>query len=596
MGKIKAQDDNTLRDLLQNKNFIFRIPINQRKYSWQEEQLEAFWEDFVKLVGKNSSHYLGVVSLITKEIDDMNFKCFEIIDGQQRITTVILLVSALRDVYLALKDINKAKGIHANYLSAISTRKCLNKLEVSRLDKFTFSKIVNINEGEGTEVDILECAELELKKDKCRYINNDNDEFINNTMIEAYKFFYNKLIDYINIVSDIKEQKNRLLDIEESLGKIDIIIIKSDDIESMFLFFDSLNNRGLQLSRMDIIRNSLLKIIQEKFPNSLDEFGELWDRLVIRLDSFDELKFLKYYFMCTKENKIISEKELPKRYEQYFNEFESKGELKKEIQKIIDYSKIYTQLFDKSKLSTNDTLLQRVVKQINQLGQQACYSFFMEYIYNVDDNNRQVNIAKNLENMMYRRIICGKSTKPLDGIFREFINLRLPTNNLYEFNDIDILNRIKENSPNDEEFKSVLIDRVWERNEITNYTLRKYEFELLPNHNSMDYILKDRQDVHIEHIMPENFNSAWQNQLGISDKKGTYDVFVKKLGNLVLLDADINTAVKDSLFNVKKELYKDSTLLQTKELLDNYTTWNIEDIRSRTDKLANKFLEIWNLD
>ena len=122
----------------------------------------------------------------------------------------------------------------------------------------------------------------------------------------------------------IDDKKNYLLDLEESLAKLDVILIKSDDIESIFLFFESLNNRGLQLSKMDIIRNVLLKIVSERFSESLSEFGDLWDKLVTTLDGHDEIKFLKYYFMCTKENKIIKEISSSNSYDEFILKIKKK--------------------------------------------------------------------------------------------------------------------------------------------------------------------------------------------------------------------------------------------------------------------------------
>ncbi|MBE6055185.1 MAG: DUF262 domain-containing protein [Clostridium sartagoforme] len=597
MSKIHAEDDKTIKDLLESNSLIFKIPINQRKYSWENDQLEMFWQDLNSVIINKKRHYLGVLSLIIKDSEDVNFNCYEIIDGQQRMTTIILLVSALRDIYCALNDENKSKKIQESYLCAVSTRKCLNKLEVSKIDNLTFSKLVNINCGDGTDILLDDCYEIDLKKNKCRVIDSMSNGFINKKMFEAYRYFYNEILNGIQDKNN-EERKNYLLDIEEALSKFDIILIKSEDIESMFLFFESLNNRGLQLSKIDIVRNGLLKIVSERFNDSLECFGEMWDELVVNLCEHDEIKFLKYYFMCTNENKIIQAKELPKYYEEYFKSFNNKNDLKLEIEKMKKYSIIYSTLFTKDEVSTSDSEYIKNIKLINQLGQQACHSFLMEYIYWVKDSIRLNNITDLIEKMMFRRIICMKSTKQLDGIFRDLIKCRElnNSNKKYNFSDDKIKDIIIKNTPSDAEFHKMLKEISWDKNEIVSYFFRKLEYKISGNNSSRQFVIKPRKEVHVEHILPQNVKSEWAVKLNLQNDGATYTMLSLKLGNLILLEFDINTSIKDSLFNIKINKYKDSTLNQVKEFICKYEEWNENNINIRTDKLAEKALEIWSIN
>lgn len=596
MSKIHAEDDKTIKDLLESNSLIFKIPINQRKYSWQSDQLEMFWQDLMSIITNKKRHYIGVLSLIIKENEDVNFNCYEVIDGQQRMTTTILLVAALRDIYCALNDENKAKKIQENYLSALSTRKCFNKLEVSKLDTLTFSKIVNINLGDGTDILLDDCYDIELKRNRCRTVESDANIFINKNMLEAYKYFYNEIINKIEGKNN-EERKNLLLDIEEALSKLDVILIKSEDVESMFLFFESLNNRGLQLSKIDIVRNGLLKIVSERFSDSLETFGEMWDELVVNLCEYDEIKFLKYYYMCSRENKIIQAKELPKYYEDYFKTFENKNDLKVEIEKMKKYSVIYTELFTKEEVSTADFEYQRNIKLINQLGQQACHSFLMEYIFNVKDNDRLKNITNLIEKMMFRRIVCMKSTKQLDGIFRDMIKSRElnEQNKRYIFNDETIKGIIIENTPSDTEFDSMLREISWDKNDVVSYFLRKVEYKLSGVNSSKQFVIKSRKEVHVEHILPQNTKSPWAKSLNLEGDGATYSMLSLKLGNLILLEFDINTSIKDSLFDIKIKEYSKSSLKQVESFTKEYKDWNEETIYQRTDKLVEEALSIWNI-
>lgn len=593
MSRIHSEDDKTIKDLLESNSLIFRIPINQRKFSWGNEQLEMFFEDLKGIIGGDNRHYLGVLSLIVKECDDINFNCYEIIDGQQRTTTIILFVAALRDIYYALRDEIKAKKIQENYLSALSIRKCFNKLQVSRLDSFTFNKIVNINVGDGTDILLDDCPSIACKRNKCRTIDYSSNDYVNIKMYNAYRYFFNEILLEIERFDTIDDKKNYLLDLEESLAKLDVILIKSDDIESIFLFFESLNNRGLQLSKMDIIRNVLLKIVSERFSESLSEFGDLWDKLVTTLDGHDEIKFLKYYFMCTKENKIIKEKDLPSYYDTYLKKYTMKNDLRLEIDRMRKYSILYTKLFTKEVISTSDEIYVRNIKMINQLGQQACHSFLMDYMYYVSDESRLDYITSLIEKMMLRRIVCSRSTKQLDGIFRDIIKTKFK--NGYEYNDTEIYNIIIDNIPSDVEFANTLKEKVWDANEITNYILRKFEYELSGKSLSKEFVIRSRKDVHIEHIIPVNFDSEWPKELNLQGEKSQYDILTSKLGNLILLEFDINTSIKDSLFNVKLAKYRESTLKQVQIFINEFDKWNEEKINERTENLVELAVNIWRV-
>lgn len=601
MGKIKAQDNFTIKDILQSNSMIFKIPYNQRRYSWEASQIEKFWEDFNEVIEKKrESHYMGVLSLI--KTSEAKLSENEVIDGQQRLTTIMLLIAAIRDIYVALGNEKMSIKLQETYLLAMLTRESICKLTPSRVDTYTFEYLVNINEGTGTDVVIRKDDNIELKRNKCRQIDcrSNQDKFVNKQMVDSYQFFYQKLVDKISGYTTKEERNNYLLDVEEALGGLEIILISSDDQTSLFLFFDSLNNRGLQLSQMDIIRNSFLRIIAQKFPGEIEKFSEMWDKLVIELDSYDAVKFFKYYYMCTKESKIYEASGLPEAYEKYFSKIQQPYEMKSEIQRMISYSKIFTKLFTKEQEKIDDPKYIINIKRINDIGQQACHSFLMDYLYIVQAEDRLAETTLLIEKMMYKRAITGQSTKALDGIFKGLIGCKIEKSGKLEYDDKIIYDNIAKQIPTEQEFKDRLVKRNWERNNLTSYTLRKYEYFLLEQSGSGAYnkILKARKDVHIEHIMPENCNDQWKTYLSINSDQDleTYMISLSKLGNLTLLEFNINESIQDSLYEEKilKENYGKSELIQVKNLVSEYKEWNIEKIKSRTENIADKLCEIFS--
>lgn len=475
-------DDLTLNKLLLDKEVIFQIPINQRKYSWKKEQVEQYWEDIIKTIDDDSArHYLGVISLINKEKLGINTVKYEVIDGQQRLITTLLFISALRDCLISKGDIKAAEKIQENYLEVSVRKKKYPKLTSSKLDSYTFNSIVNIDEF--TE-DI-----------NFRTVEKTDEEAINENIIKTYNLFYNNIIELCEKKSnDLNEQLELLDDIQNLLLKIEIIQVISDNIANMFLYFDSLNSRGLQLNQMDIIRNNFFRVISEKFLDKIKSYGEIWDNLVLILQDHDPIRFLKYFMICEKKM-IYQIKDLPNKYDKFFTGIVDEKEMELTVRRLIDYSRIFVDLFSKNNGISH-------LDNINYLGQQACHSFLMDYFYCVKDKERRNNILYALEIMNYKRIITGKSTKKLDGIFKMLISKKQQG----EYIDDSLLLAISENTPKDDDFIRCFKEREWKRDNLTLYTVNKiwnYYYDNkdnLKNSYQIEYILHGIDEKYINSI------------------------------------------------------------------------------------------------
>ena len=126
--KLETNDNYTMGTIFNNNSFRFIVPLNQRKYDWEEEQIEDFWNDLHKIskkANRDKWHYLGVISLIEKENSQIDYNDYKIIDGQQRIITTSLLIAALRDFYYNIENKRAAEKIHEKYLLIDATRGCL---------------------------------------------------------------------------------------------------------------------------------------------------------------------------------------------------------------------------------------------------------------------------------------------------------------------------------------------------------------------------------------------------------------------------------------------------------------------------------------
>jgi|GEM_PF-5175555 len=596
-NRLKAHDDMSMEDIFRTNKYSMNIPLNQRKFDWNMSEIEDYWEDFQKILnGDKDSHYLGVLSFIIT--DDPNHpnrfdgSIYEVTDGQQRIITTSLLVSALRDVYLSLNNDKEAEKIQEEYFICDEINALYDKITVSRLDQYTFETLVNIHRITNSNFELLGGREITLKKNGGRKVKKDSSQYINKKMVDTYNFFYNEIVDKYNKISDVEEKGVFLKNIQITLKRLQIIVITSRDAEFLYMFFDTINNRGLQLSKMDIIRNKLLSIITNISESSVTNISRLWDELVIILDELDVSRFLKYYYMCSQE-KILSSNELPNRYEKLFLDLNDYSKVEKELERMIDYAKIYAGFYKTFDSNINSEQYIKSISNINDIGQQACYSFLMDYFYYVEDTKRRNVMTQALEKFMFRRVISKSSSKKLDGIFRRMIQTgkRNITGKLY--NDKVLLEVIKGENPSEDTFSYNFINKEWDRSSLTNYVLRQIEYKLINDDSEYRKIIKSRKEVHIEHIAPESPTTEWLEYLKLDKNK--YKEYVNQLGNLILLKSNLNMKAKRKSFSEKKEMYYNESDLKQVEGICNLDKWTKLKIDKRTKNLYENYKDLWRI-
>lgn len=605
---LKADDNMSIGTTFSDEHYCISIPLNQRKFDWKpEEQVQEFWNDFRKILD-GDNHYFGVLSFVVAD-DHINTSrpqksLLVVTDGQQRLLTTSLLIAALRDVYFALDEEEEAKRIHKKFLLVTRVREEFQKLTVSNIDTYTFNQVVNCHSIRGKKINLIPDYDIKLEEGQHRNIVRNESEFINEKIADSYTFFYNELVSDLCAKESIEEKMDWLELIEKKLDETYVIWITSEDPDFLYTFFETLNNRGLKLNQMDIIRNKLLDIVSEIVKNEMNkefspeeikdevtfkvrEVSEMWDELVIKLTDLDITKYLKYYFMAAKE-KILSANKLPSEYERFFKGIETYENLKEEVNKMINYSRIYYKFHNLSSSFQDIKISEMHIANINSFKQQAGYSFLMDYYAEVEDEKRRSAITKYIEVLMFRRVICSSSTKELDKIYLEMIKCKESN-----YDDEKLLLVIEKYLPEDENFKFHFKNRYWERDTITNYVLRQYEYELMDEEVEFSRRIKDRSEVHIEHIAPYSPTTEWLKSL--NKDQSEYNKVVGNIGNLVLLKKELNLKAKQKQFVEKKNVYyKDSELDQVKEVCKS-SSWNEEEIQTRNQTILDTCFVKWEI-
>lgn len=541
----------------------FRIPIFQRRYSWEDDHCEQLWRDVLR-IGKNNdilSHFLGSIVYIGEGIlQAAAVPELLVIDGQQRLTTLSLLILALSR---AIKKSGSEIGI--------TPKKLLNYyLFNADEDNELRYKLLLTYHDKNTLIQLL-----------------DNRELPPNTstrLVENYQFFETKLqnVDLKTVFAGIKK-----------LVIVDIALDRS--IDDPQLIFESLNSTGLSLSQADLIRNYVLMGQNFDFQSKL--YNDHWLPMEQRFGD----AYAKKFDLFVRDYLTLKRRQIPNIgavYETFKNHVPRQitpEDLQATIAEIARYSKYYVSFALEQE---EDSELQDCFSDINTLEVTVAFPFLLEvyddYTQGKINKLETIDILRLVESYVFRRAICDIPTNSLNRTFSERLMPNVNKNNYLESLKKTFLH-LEDMSdtyryPSDSEFKQeFMVKGVYNNLRRCQYLLRKLE-----NHNNKQPIRRI-EDYTVEHIMPQNseLSEEWQKELG-ENWQEIQEKYLHTIGNLTL--TGYNSVLSDHPFSKKKELkpggFRDGGLRLNVSLVD-ACQWNEEAIQARAKELAEKALKIW---
>ena len=569
------RDATKISDYFYGAKTLFIIPLYQRKYAWQQKHCVRLFEDLKKIHKENIySHFFGsIVSTKADEHEDDQL----IIDGQQRITTLSLLILAGLNA-VANGDMQKGdediEEVRKNYLYAVRRR-------VDRQIK------LRPIEGDIEAYDAL--------------FSNNPDEFVKNTGITSnYLLFYQM----------IKASDLTFTDLIESIEKLIIIDICLDSKDNPQLIFESLNSCGKDLEEADKVRNYLLMSLT---PSEQEEYYRSYWSKIEKLTDNEPTMFIRDYL--TVENGAISN--IEELYFDFKKYDEEKHIVRRDLlEKMLKFARYYRQITNGE---TGNERIDRKLKQIANIGTTVHLPFFLAFFDYADanelDENERYEVLDVVENYWARRIICNYPANALQKMFstlhtdimkiykrheKREIELTLPYSQLLKF--VLLRKQGTASFPNDIEVKDMFPTRQIYRIPIS---YRYFLFERMENENSPeanDTIVPKMQsgEFTIEHIMPQTLTSQWKQELG-DDWENIYDTYLHTFANLTL--TGFNASYSNHSFMEKKEGYIDrkgnkidgfdNSAFRLSNYLKHCTKWTLDEIKERGDILLKNFLDMW---
>ncbi len=539
-----------------NGNKQFLIPVYQRYYSWDIEQCKRLWNDIEDMQKHNKyGHFVGSIVNIAEQAMPTGVQKYMIIDGQQRITTLTLMLIALRDY-----AIKHPEDTSINY---------------RRIDNMLLKN------------------EYEDGDERYKLLLTENDRDILISLVERKPIpdstISRLLVNYEYFAGQI--EKNKLLpsEIYESIGKLQIVNITLDrTIDDAQAIFESLNSTGKELSESDLIRNYILMGL--KNDEQMYVYEHMWRPMELLFEYEKQGSVMDRFFRDYLTMKLTRIPKIDNIYEEFKSyhlncEFSSIQDLCTDLLK---YSKYYT---DMVFVRSSNMEICSLYSDIKDLKMEVVFPFllkvhndFKEGIISEDDF---IEILKMCISYVFRRSICDIPTNSLNKTFATLRNEIKPDDYINSIKAFFILRDDYKQFPDDDKFVS-----AFESRDIYNMRSRNYILSHLENYNNKASIIIENYTI--EHIMPQNtkLNDEWKKELG-PDWREIQKKYIHTIGNLTL--TAYNSEMSDRPFMVKMDMqggFKESAL-RLNAYLVKLTEWNEEHINERAKLLSDKAKEIW---
>lgn len=549
-----ARKGNIYEILNGNKQFL--IPVYQRYYSWDLEQCRRLWNDIVEMQKKGKvGHFVGSIVNIAEQAMPTGVQKYMIIDGQQRMTTLTLLLLALRDY--AIKNPED---------QTINARRIDNMLLKNEYEVGDERYKLLLTE---TDRDIL----MKLVDEK------PIAEDTKSKLLDNYRFFVGKIAD--------KELPPA--EIYESIGKLQIVNITLDrTVDDAQAIFESLNSTGKELSESDLIRNYVLMGLEPAEQTYVYE--HLWRPMELLFVYETQGSIMDRFFrdyLTMKLTRIPKQGRVYEEFKLYHLNCEF-GSIRELCQDLLTYSKYYTDIVFKR---SSNPILKSLYEDIIDLRMEVSYPFLLkvhnDFAEHVISQDNSLQIIRLCISYVFRRSICDVPPNSLNKTFATLRN---------EIRTNDYLNSIKaffvlqdgyKEFPNDERFTTAFKSR-----DIYNMRSRNFILRQLENFGNKAPICIENYTI--EHIMPQNHNLSpeWQEMLG-DNWKEVQKTYLHTIGNLTL--TAYNSEMSDHSFLTKIDMeggFKESAL-RLNSFVVKQSKWTEETIKERACILAEKAKQIW---
>lgn len=539
----------------------FIIPIYQRRYSWKKAQCERLFDDIEDACREGRSHFIGCIITVS----DGGLGEYLVIDGQQRITTISLLLKAMYDL-LKRGEI---------------------KTEDSRLADIIRDDFLMVRRGKSDQERI-----------RLNLLNEDKDDYFR--LFEDDRTLSEESIIHANYNYFVSRLRSTSLDIEnlyDTIQSLQIVSITLEHGDNPQLIFESLNSTGLALTEGDKIRNFILMGLTSN--EQVKYYNDYWSKIEKNCGYEDTSGFVRDY-LSLKTQKIPNIKAVYQDFRDYWIDC---GKTPVEIlEDLRSYSHSYRKLIE---ADTGNKRADAAITGLAHLETTVIRPFAMEVIHLSDEGLISGEEAGQsfsiVEDYIFRRQICALPTNALNKIFATLANDIRKLDGTYDvYSDkLSFVLLKKQGSgkfPSDEEFVSDFKGRNLYGSTVSRVIW--YIFSCLENEGTLEtkdvWNHLEKGEYSIEHIMPQTLSEKWMEDLG-EDWETVHEEWLNRIGNLTVVAAPYNSMFSNNPFTKKRDMehgFKDSGL-RINQFIASKDKWTADELSERTSLLAENALSIW---
>ena len=554
---MEANKSTVINDFFSQRNTQFSIPVYQRNYDWKTEQCKALLDDIIRVEeqsrsGIDSEHFIGsIVASKENTVASSQTQQVTLIDGQQRITTLTLLLLA---IYRKSQEYSDANLEDIIYNDIFSNRNINNERKLKLK--------VTANNSAALE------AIYENKEDSITY---------NSNVINNFKFFYNQITP---------ENLNSIWEGLHRLRMVEIVLHPpQDDAQKIF---ESMNSTGLDLGQADLIRNYVLMNLPVEKQNEL--FNKYWSEIEQNTKDENHTNMIDYLFrdyLIFNEKKFVSNPRIYTTFKKLYP-LNAHEKIEKTLETINRLSKSYSKLINPE--NEQDIEIKKELQYIKDLELTTANVVLMfvldDYANREITKQTLIEVLQLIQTLVFRRFIVGAGTNALNKIFA---TLYLPVVN----DKSDYIKKITKTLlsktgssrfPDDKELIKVLPDKDFYNIRNKN---KSYLFEKLEHFGQSE--MMDLSNLTIEHIFPQN-HSKWKKVLS-NEEIQKMEPLTHTLGNLTL--TAVNSKLGNKIFIEKQDIGFIESRIWLNQNVKEHNVWDSHTIEDRTKVLADRILNIW---
>lgn len=554
--------------MLRNSTSVqYVIPAYQRNYTWKANiEVKKLLEDLDSVLeGKQTKHFLGIMIYLQQSSGMFRIEC-SVIDGQQRLTTIFLLLYALKEIMSEKGMKEEARLLEDNYLINVTQKTDRYKLKPLVSDDTVYQHIVR-----------QEYDEIEDKHSNV-YLN----------------------FKYIKSWLEGKLSSHSVQDIFNALQNLYIVCIPIGIDDYPQKIFESINATGAKLTASDLIRNYILMPIPSE---QQDAYYEKYWRKLESLISSDSKKLESFFrfFIMAKRGTMVNKNATYAAFVDWFEAQQKNTSVENIFKEIVRYASYDSMIFNDS-ITTLPKALQKPIEEYRMIKSEMPVPLLLEYFSIHDKDNttekgitdaQLAAIIDTLNSYLMRRALCDMDTSSITRYFPPLLKETLNECNGNYSNIVTVFRKclINENRGNAQEMpdNKKLTERITNANMYNIYNWVNVFFRKLESDNNKAPV--DFSKLSIEHLMPQTATLQWL--AALDTDRPTYEENVNRLGNLTFAAKSDNSKMSNNSWQFKKQVLSSTSHLKLNQDLLNKDSWTLEDIDHRTEQLIAEIARLY---